>query len=272
MKASLVSFLLLIPCTASSDPWADSTPCQQELLNTYFNLINAPDRGLKGDELDRARHHLGSLASQCPWPGSGINLPWWRNVSALEIAIIAHDPSQVRSALSELTGVEISEWQKPGRVDSAHPALIAAIFGNREIIELLTSSGITIDVKDKHGNSPLMLAVSRKDHDIKLLDFIIQSGADVDDVQDHGSTALALAVYLDYLIVVRYLLEKGAKICPGGPDDKTILGRIDQTEPTELQPLLRKHALSPDSGCVANIGLRERPAANNRNRKPCKSG
>jgi hypothetical protein len=255
MKATLVSALLLIPCIASSDPWADATPCQQELLNTYFNLINAPDRGLKGDELDRARQHLGSLASQCPWPGSGINLSWWRNISALEIAIVAHDPNQVRSALSELTDVVISEWQKPGRVDSAHPALIAAVFGNREIIELLMSRGITIDVKDKYGNSPLVLAVSRKDHDIELLDFIIQSGAGVDEVEDHGSTALGLAVHLDNLIAVRYLIEKGAKICPGGPDDKSILDRIDQTEPTELQPLLRKHALSPDSGCVAKNPL-----------------
>jgi ankyrin repeat protein len=272
MKATLVSALLLIPCIASSDPWADATPCQQELLNTYFNLINAPDRGLKGDELDRARYHLGSLASQCPWPGSGINLSWWRNVSALEIAIVAHDPNQVRSALSELTGVEISEWQKPGRVDSAHPALIAAIFGNREIIELLMSSGITIDVKDEYGISPLTLAVLRKDHELELVDFIIQSGVDVDEVDDHGSTALGLAVHLDNLIVVRYLLEKGARICPGGPDDISILDRIDQTDPTDLQPLLRKHALSPDLGCIANSGLRERPAADSRNRNPCGSG
>lgn len=139
-------------------------------------------------------------------------------------------------------------------------------------MELLISTGITIDVTDEFGISPLISAVQRKDYELDFIDFIIQSGADVNETDVHGFTALRSAVYYDNVLLVRHLLAKGAKICPGGPDDKSILDRIDQTDPTELQPLLRKHALSPDSGCIADSGVRERPATDFRDKKPCGSG
>jgi hypothetical protein len=116
MKASLAATLVLVPFAASCEPSLDDlTSCQAEVLAAYFNAVHAPERGLQGKELANARHRLETVAAQCAWPATGINIQWWRNISSLEIAVVAHDSDQIRAALDDFTSMEISEWKRPGK-------------------------------------------------------------------------------------------------------------------------------------------------------------
>ncbi len=79
-----------------------------------------------------------------------------------------------------------------------------------QILKVLISLYNFMNVKDKRGYTPFMMASFRARHDI--MDTLLKKGGDINDFDARGWTALMHAVNCDDEVTVNYLVAKGAKI------------------------------------------------------------
>uniref|UniRef100_A0A1X7U8E6 Uncharacterized protein n=1 Tax=Amphimedon queenslandica TaxID=400682 RepID=A0A1X7U8E6_AMPQE len=91
--------------------------------------------------------------------------------------------------------------------------LFHAVERSSEIVNILLTNGAKTDVVDKHGNTPLLLAIEkgrlRSTEVIKLL--ITKGNADVNAVDEYHSTPLFNAVKSGCIEAVDILLTNGAR-------------------------------------------------------------
>lgn len=79
-----------------------------------------------------------------------------------------------------------------------------------ESLRLLLEKGVSVNVRNKWDDTPLMAAAESGNlENVKLL---IEAGADVNSRNNYGATALSLAAMGNHEAVVRQLVESGAKI------------------------------------------------------------
>ncbi len=62
-----------------------------------------------------------------------------------------------------------------------------------EIIDKLICKGAYIDIKDKFGRTPLIIAISGYSNDRSVIDFLIKSGADTETKMNSGVSCMQLA-------------------------------------------------------------------------------
>ncbi len=86
----------------------------------------------------------------------------------------------------------------------------AAAQGHLDLVKEMISLGTNIEIKDKDGNTPLMLA-SRTGH-LEIVEFLLAEGAELQAKNNNGNTALHFASWNGYLEVVKLLLEQGAEL------------------------------------------------------------
>ena len=79
---------------------------------------------------------------------------------------------------------------------------------NSFVAEYLINNGADINVKNNHGETPLMYA--SKLHNIKVVELLIQKGADINAFNNYGNTALIYGV--NNLETVKLLVENGADV------------------------------------------------------------
>jgi len=88
---------------------------------------------------------------------------------------------------------------------------LAAMNGNREVVEQCLDAGINVDVADQHGNTSLILASDRGYVDI--VDSLLDEGAKVNVAgHQHGITALMVASDKGHENIASLLLKYGAII------------------------------------------------------------
>jgi hypothetical protein len=131
--------------------------------------------------------------------------------------------------------------------DHVTPLLLAAMMGNRELVESALSRGANVNMTANYGRTPLMMAASNRHLEIARL--LVNKGVDLDAKSETGMTALMEAARSGDLDVVRLLLDKGAN-----PNVK------DQNGLTALT-----QALKSDHGDVAKL-LQARRNENERGR------
>jgi ankyrin repeat protein len=84
----------------------------------------------------------------------------------------------------------------------------AAIAGDAAALEAVLNAGVDVNVKDRYGQSALMLAALRGHLD--LVQVLLRHGADLNVTAKYGLSALMLAIVGGHEAVARALAEAGA--------------------------------------------------------------
>ncbi|HCE59317.1 MAG TPA: hypothetical protein DEQ74_00555 [Wolbachia sp.] len=95
----------------------------------------------------------------------------------------------------------------------------AARIGCVSYIKGLLEEGVDVNVKDKHGNTPLHYAAECRQ--IEVVKYLIEQGADVKIKSKYRSTPLHCAAEWGQIEVVKYLVAKGA--------DVNVQNRLEET-------------------------------------------
>jgi hypothetical protein len=99
---------------------------------------------------------------------------------------------------------EKTQSSKPPNI-SIH---IAAIQGNNDAIKKHINAGSDMNIKDKYGSSPLIIAITFGKTEVAKT--LIGAGADLKITNNDGSTPLYIAAFLCRTEIVKALLDKGA--------------------------------------------------------------
>ena len=89
-------------------------------------------------------------------------------------------------------------------------ALDFARQGKTEDLKMMLTSGMSVNLCDKKGNTLLML--SSYNGNLETTQLLIHFGADVDKKNDRGQTPLAGVCFKGYLDIVKVLVNAGANI------------------------------------------------------------
>jgi ankyrin repeat protein len=144
------------------------------------------------------------------------------DTESLNNAIVTDDVHAIRSAIQARTITPNQRISTPGYPDGAPILAIAARAGSLEVIRYLISAGADLNGRTPVGETPLMLAAffsdpaeqatgradERHEQAVRLL---VSAGADLENLPHHY-TPLSYAAYQGKQRVVRYLLERGAKV------------------------------------------------------------
>lgn len=101
--------------------------------------------------------------------------------------------------------------------ENGTPAIsLAALTGNKEMVNMLILGGANIEQTNPKGQTPLMVLINKADpasSTIKnMSDFLIVNGADVNATDLKGQTPLFYAVKINDQQLIKTLLEQGADI------------------------------------------------------------
>jgi ankyrin repeat protein len=144
---------------------------------------------------------LALLSWGCSRTGSGDENALYRNINE---AVKQGDFEAVKTFIA----------RNPKIVDSKDkrgwtPLHYAAATGNKEITELLISSGADIKAQNNDGRSPLYSAVLSGQK--RVIQFLISKGADVNETDKKGHTMLSRAQSSKRGDIAQILIQNGAK-------------------------------------------------------------
>ncbi|OAB82119.1 hypothetical protein WSTR_02155 [Wolbachia endosymbiont of Laodelphax striatellus] len=144
-----------------------------------------------------------------------------------------------------VTKTEVEKWR-----DGLRSAVKERDFQKAEeyIREGKTHTTNVINSKDRNGNSPLSIAVSKQD--LKMMSFLIENGADVNIEDFFRVPPIYYAVTKGTTEMIELLIDKKASISgyfSYAGEKRTLVGwAIDENSPEKVEVLL-KHGASPNS-------------------------
>lgn len=98
------------------------------------------------------------------------------------------------------------------QIDGMSALHLAALRGDRALVQLLLDSGATVDIRDMTGSTPFHLAVSYRH--IPVVKLLLKEGADINAQDNSGTTPLMKSATpipgRDGWVVLRLLLDNGA--------------------------------------------------------------
>jgi serine/threonine-protein phosphatase 6 regulatory ankyrin repeat subunit B len=125
---------------------------------------------------------------------------------ALFSAVIAGDQEIVKLLLTQDMDVNMRGF-------ASGTALMLAADGDIALVKFLVERGADVNIKDDDGETALMKAVkSFKESNLSCITHFIDHGADLDAVSKKGETALILAVKRGNADMVKILVEKRAAV------------------------------------------------------------
>jgi hypothetical protein len=153
------------------------------------------------------------------------------DVDRVNNALVTDDVGFLRGAIQAGTLTPDQRVSTAGYPDGAPLITIAARAASLEVLRFLISAGADVNARTPVGETPLMLAAfffdealeaigrafERHEQAVRLL---VSSGAQLDNLPYHY-TPLAYAAYRGNDRVVRYLIERGAKVNADAADGGT---------------------------------------------------
>ncbi|CAG8946888.1 unnamed protein product [Penicillium salamii] len=155
-------------------------------------------------------------------------------------------PGVIQKALS--AGFNLDERNDPGDTALA----VAASFSQLEITRLLLDSGADVNsIGTENGYTPLHHgSASLAELSLEVVQLLVQHGADVTKASQGAMngqrTPLHLATYGGNKDVLRFLLEKGARVNAKDKEGLTALNSIKSDKKTEIARLLLEHGADMD--------------------------
>jgi ankyrin repeat protein len=142
-------------------------------------------------------------------------------------AIQRNDPAALRRLIAR--GAPLDEQLDVQGYKGQTPLHLAVVYGGPEVVELLLEAGVTPDIRDRDGRTPLFYARGEV-----AVDLLIRHGANVNARDKSGHTALTEAVGLgaDWGWKWRALLAAGAdpNLCYEGLTPLIIASMEDKSE------------------------------------------
>jgi hypothetical protein len=148
-------------------------------------------------------------------PGSGIDSD--RFVAAIDMDDVRYVRAAVQSG-----AVSVNQYVRaPGYSDGAPLIALAARSGSLEVLRYLISARADLNARTAVNETPLMLAVfftddrqsgsGRSDRHERAVRMLVEGGASIENVP-YQYTPLAYAAYQGNERIVRYLIERGARV------------------------------------------------------------
>jgi ankyrin repeat protein len=100
-------------------------------------------------------------------------------------------------------------------------AIIEAVEKSKGSVPLLIEKGANVNAKDSSGNTPLILAVAKKD--IEIIKLLIEKGANVNSKNNYGDTPFMTAARNGDIETIKILMSKGVSINVKDGKGNTIL-------------------------------------------------
>ncbi len=154
---------------------------------------------------------------------------------ALMATVIKNDNQKLQSLLS--LGVS-PNWHNM----TGYAALpLAARLNQRELSELLLSSGANIDLGNDGNDEASALNQAARSANHQLLDWLLMQGASVNKANARGYTALHLATYRQCIPCIETLLQQGANIALATETKETASSIAEQLNNEEIIRLIQQH-------------------------------
>jgi len=138
--------------------------------------------------------------------GVDVNLKNKLNMTALTMAVIANKEDAVKLLIDYGADVDI-----PSTLNNKTPLMYAMENKNENISKILQKKTKS-KMKDAHGNTMLLYAISSYQIDIEKVKSIISKTNQINVFNDLGISALFKAIKFDNLELVKLLVENGADI------------------------------------------------------------
>ena len=120
------------------------------------------------------------------------------------------------------------------------PLHTGALNGNAETVKMLLDNGADVNAKDKHGRTPLYLAIDRMFRK-KLVHLLLENGANINTKNEDGHTPLYTTIFWDSIEGTRFLIDNGANINIKNNDGDTPLDYAILWEKLEIEHILRRN-------------------------------
>jgi len=128
------------------------------------------------------------------------------NYTKLHTAIFQGDIKSIEKIVANSTVEELERQTNAG----VSPLHMAINLGRIDIVKVLLTKEIDLDLQDKHGNAPLHYAIAKDRLDIVKL--LLASEADIELQNSDGITPLHQAAYTGSADMVTYLVDRGANV------------------------------------------------------------
>ena len=151
----------------------------------------------------------------------------------------------------QLAGMELPP-QPPKQRFGLGPELYYAVKAQNSstVSALLKLSGIDLNWRDNHGNTPLICAAF--DNNVELVSMLVAAGADLNLHANLGNSAL---FNTKSFLISRTLIENGARVNARNKDRSTALMKAAAAGELEIAKLLLRHGSFLDTknahGCTA---------------------
>ncbi len=166
---------------------------------------------------------LASLATGCAQMPGGTS-----DTDRLYHAIAVDDAGYLQQAVRSGRVSVHQVIRAPGYLEGAPLILIAAKYASLNTLRYLISAGANLNARAATGETALMLASyfsgsdlqgdgGSNEHHERAVRMLVEAGASLENTRN-DYTPLAYAAYRGHLRIVRYLLERGARVDAGAHD------------------------------------------------------
>lgn len=127
-------------------------------------------------------------------------------------------------------------------------ALIEAIANSKGSVSILVEGGANVNAKDMYGNTPLLLAVEKKDRE--TVKYLIDKGANVNVKNNNGDTPFMAAARNGDIETIKLLMSKGVNVNSKDGKGNTILIEAINRNNDEMVKFLLENG--------ANVNVRDK--------------